>query len=78
MMNYYQCLLSKGLLKDRIFTVAWMPEKYARVGKIVKLKNESNEWTNGWKIESVYSCHTEEFILAHERDFTQFLSVLDE
>jgi hypothetical protein len=31
-MNYYQCLLSKGLLKDRIFTVAWMPEKYARVG----------------------------------------------
>lgn len=56
MKDYYvrQCILIK---KDGDAThqmVSWIPEKYAKIGKILKLKDD-NEWSNGWVVESVSS-----------------------
>jgi len=31
--------------------VSWIPQKFAKVGGIVKLKDD--EWSDGWAIESV-------------------------
>lgn len=47
---YRQCRLVK---EGRLFQVSWLPEKFAVVGKILKLRNEdNNEWDNGWLVTS--------------------------
>jgi len=43
--NSRQCLLNRNGLR----TVSWIPEKFAIVGKFLKLKEE-----NGWQVEEVY------------------------
>jgi len=37
-MNHYQCKLKKG----NTFTTSWIPEKYAKKGKFIRLKED--EW----------------------------------
>jgi len=32
---------------------SWIPEKFAKVGKYLKLKNEDDTWTDGWKVLEV-------------------------
>ena len=32
--------------------VAWIPEQFAKAGKLIKLQRDG-EWTDGWKVEHV-------------------------
>lgn len=48
-MMYIQCDLRRG---DEL-RVAWLPEREARVGSAVKLK-ENGQWMTGWKVEFAY------------------------
>ena len=57
-MNYKQCLLKKGKKSQ----ITWLPEKYAKKGKILKLKDE-----NGWVVKEVWATDTEENVKAMER-----------
>lgn len=57
-MNYRQCLLQKGT-KGKI---TWIPEKFAKKGKVIKLKDE-----NGWIVKEVWGRDTEENVKARER-----------
>jgi hypothetical protein len=44
---YRQCRLTK---KDS-WQVSWLPEKFAVVGKVLKLRNDKDEeWDNGWVV----------------------------
>lgn len=43
-MNHCQCKLKKG----DVYTVVWIPEKYAKVGKYLKLKDD-----DGWEVVEV-------------------------
>jgi hypothetical protein len=47
---YRQCLLKKGTL----VTTSWIPEKFAVLGKVLKLKDDDGSWDNGWVVEAVY------------------------
>lgn len=47
-MNFCQCLMSK----NNLFQTSWIPERFAKVGKILKLR-ENGVWDNGWKVETV-------------------------
>lgn len=42
-MLYVQCQLSKGSMK----TTAWLPQKFAKVGKALKIKGK-----DGWVVKS--------------------------
>ena len=54
--NYYkQCILSKPTPKGKLMEVAWIPVEFAKKGKILKLKQEDGEWTDGWIVEDVGS-----------------------
>lgn len=53
-MKYKQCLLKKESQE----LVTWIPEKFAKKNKFIKIKDELGEWTNGWKILSVYDAIT--------------------
>lgn len=45
---YRQCRLARGQRR----TYSWLPEKYAKQGKYLKLR-EKGRWENGWCVESV-------------------------
>ena len=45
-MNYKQCRMTKKSAID----IAWIPEKFAVVGKYLRIGDD-----NGWKVESVSS-----------------------
>ena len=78
-MKYYQCLLIKEMHKSRLLTVAWLPEKFiSHLNKYLKLQENDGSWSDGWKLDMIYGGQEEELIKNRERDFMQFLNVLDE
>jgi hypothetical protein len=44
--NYIQCSLKK---KDS-HHMAWIPEKFAIVGKFIKIKKDDETWDDGWEV----------------------------
>ena len=46
---YSQCTLQK----NNIVQISWIPERFAKVGKILKLKSENDIWDNGWVVTFV-------------------------
>lgn len=48
--NYIQCRLQK----ENLQTVSWIPERFAVLDKIIKIKR-NEEWDNGWKVTLVGS-----------------------
>lgn len=50
-MKYLQCEIKKGRYK----TFTWLPQKYAKVGIYIMLKEEFGKWSNGWKVINVYT-----------------------
>lgn len=61
-MNYCQCELKKGDAKE----IVWIPEKYAKKGKWLKIAND-----NGWEVIETGSPLSEDYVFGHERDFTK-------
>lgn len=49
---YKQCKLSKSSENGDLIETAWIPEKFAKKNKYLKLKHKG-EQINGWKIISV-------------------------
>lgn len=46
--RYKQCHLKR---KNAHHT-AWIPEKFAVVGKFIKIKKDENTWEDGWEVMS--------------------------
>ena len=53
--NYYvkQCVLIKILHEGSVTYTAWIPEKNARIGNTVDIKDMNDIWNKGWKVVSV-------------------------
>ena len=56
--KYKQCTLKKGNTQK----VSWIPSKYAKLNKILKLKR-GDVWTDGWEVISVSTNEVDEKIL---------------
>lgn len=48
---YKQCLLVKGNSRQ----ISWLPVQFAKVGTVVKLKDDNGEWSNGWEVKEASS-----------------------
>ncbi len=48
-MSYRQCRLER----DSYVDVAWIPERYAKLGQVLGFKREG-QWTEGWHVTAVY------------------------
>lgn len=58
---FKQCILQKCKKKQ----TAWLPEKFAHIGKLLKIKDE-----DGWKVIEVGSQQfTEEYVLDRQQDY---------
>lgn len=51
--KYAQCYLEKKDGNSTTATVTYLPEKFAKKGMIVNLRNEDKTWDNGWTVDSV-------------------------
>jgi hypothetical protein len=61
--NYYrQCSLSKPTVRGQKTQVSWLPERFAVIGKVLKLKDGEN-WDNGWEVTGVGDTRQEESVL---------------
>jgi hypothetical protein len=50
---YRQCRLVKKLPVGTAHQTSWLPESFAIVGKVLKLRNGAEDWGDGWVVESV-------------------------
>ncbi len=48
---YRQCRLIKIIPEGTKHQVSWLPEKYAILDKILKLRDPDGYWDNGWRVE---------------------------
>jgi hypothetical protein len=48
--------------------VIWIPEKFAKIGKYIKIK-ENDIWDNGWEVIEVWAKKELDSIEDKERDF---------
>jgi hypothetical protein len=67
-MNYKQCKLNKG----NKYQYSWIPEKFAKKGKILRILDE-----NGWVVKEVYTIKSEKEVKGNERDWKKWRSVTD-
>ena len=79
---YTQCMLRKRSGNISILDVCWIPEEFAVVNKVLKLKKEegkldqSGEWKNGWEdgwvVLKVYSSVSEGKVKLMEWDYRKW------
>jgi hypothetical protein len=69
---YCQCRLAKKTESGESIQHSWIPQKYAIVGKILRLGND-----NGWRVTHVWETETEEIVKARERAYKRWREVTD-
>ena len=72
-MRYYrQCELKK----QNATTISWIPERYAKLGKYLKLKND-DVWEDGWLVNKVYNRKSETSVIRDSEMFKKMRMVTD-
>jgi hypothetical protein len=63
------------LAKDRVAQTAWIPEKFAKKGRVVRIKSEAL-WDDGWRVVEVYSTRLDEHVVLEQaHDYKCFPSI---
>jgi len=47
----------------------WLPQKYAKAGKFLKLKNDHGEWENGWEVIKTFAVQPTPEVKKNEQDY---------
>jgi len=64
-----QCRLSRQIQGKMEILVTWLPEEFARVGKVLELEMSSEKWENGWAVCEVYERKKSKEVAERERDY---------
>ena len=73
MLYYRQCKLQRGSSA----MITWIPEKFSKKGKFLKIKNEGT-WEDGWQVVERYEHRrSSEEISDTERDYLTQRSMSD-
>lgn len=66
---YVQCELKKQISEDVYkLDMAWIPEKFAILNNIIKIKKDG-KWDSGWKVIYIGAKMKAEIVEANERDY---------
>jgi hypothetical protein len=58
--------------------MSWIPDEKARVGNIVRLRNNADEeWSEGWLVVAAYDRRPYAYLETTERDWTRQRKVSD-
>ena len=66
---YKQCTLVRQLENATQHTTSWIPECFAVVGDVLKLRNHEGEWVNGWKVVSASDAVDAKTVEANARNY---------
>ena len=55
---FRKCSFARTTVDGRVTLSAWVPEKFAKLGEVVKFKDDDS-WDEGWVVEFVGSRKTE-------------------
>ena len=64
-MHHVQCKLRKG----NEYQASWIPEKYARLGKFVKLQDEEGVWDDGWQVVEAHTRLDSKTVIERSQDY---------
>ena len=53
--TYRQCSLCRRDGERSIYQTAYIPTKFAVTGNILKIKDDDNEWVDGWEVLFCYA-----------------------
>ena len=51
--SYKQCTMRRPIAKGSVVTTSFIPQQYAKLGKVLKLKDHDDLWVDGWVVEKV-------------------------
>ena len=51
--KYAQCAMRRIVADTSVVTTAYIPTKFAKVGRVLKLKDSDDHWVDGWVVETV-------------------------
>jgi hypothetical protein len=65
-----QCDLSKLVENGGVsVTTSWLPERFAKVGRYVKLKRDDDSWEDGWQVVSTGARMKESILRDRSQDY---------
>ena len=64
--NHVQCRPQRV---NGVVTTSWIPQKYAKKGKYLKLKNDDGEWENGWQVIDTFGVRPTADIMERSQDY---------
>ncbi len=48
-----QCAMRRIVAGASVVTTSYIPTQFAKVGRVLKLKDSDDRWVNGWVVETV-------------------------
>lgn len=61
--TYTQC----SLIRQGVWQVAWIPSRYAKPGKTLRLRKDKTTWETGWHVYEVFSTLSADAVVAADR-----------
>ncbi len=57
---YRQCTLEKTQGESLVSTQTWLPEKFAKIGRILDIQDsDTKEWTRDWRVKAASQTRTD-------------------
>ena len=60
---FKQCRLAKTIPEGTKHQISWIPEEYANINSVVKLRDEDGNWDDGWVVRQAGQKSVEERFL---------------
>ena len=51
--KYAQCAMRRIVAGASVVTTSYIPTQFAKVGRVLKLKDSDDRWVDGWVVETV-------------------------
>ncbi|TWU39494.1 hypothetical protein [Novipirellula artificiosorum] len=51
--KYVQCAMRRNIAGGSVRTTSYIPQEFAKVGRVLRLKDDNVGWVDGWVVECV-------------------------
>ena len=51
--KYVQCAMKRNIAGGSVRTTSYIPQEFAKVGRVLRLKDDKVGWVGGWVVECV-------------------------
>ncbi|TWU46489.1 hypothetical protein [Rubripirellula reticaptiva] len=51
--RYVQCAMRRNIARGSVRTTSYIPQEFAKVGRVLRLKDDKVGWVDGWVVECV-------------------------